>query len=80
MRKNGCRAPLTFTLLTLAIEHKFVNEQKKWRGFFLTSSQAKLKSDPEAHMTIACTISTQCSYMELRFLNVRLMTLLYIFP
>ena len=29
MRKNGCRARLTFTFLTLAIEHKFVNEQKK---------------------------------------------------
>lgn len=29
MRKNGCRTPLTFTFLTLAIEHKFVNEQKK---------------------------------------------------
>ena len=29
MRKNGRRASLTFTFLTLAIEHKFVNEQKK---------------------------------------------------
>ena len=29
MRKNGCQAILTFTFLTLAIEHKFVSEQKK---------------------------------------------------
>ena len=29
MRKNGCRVILTFTFLTLAIEHKFVREQKK---------------------------------------------------
>ena len=29
MRKNGCRAILTFTFLTLAIAHKFVSEQKK---------------------------------------------------
>ena len=31
MRKNGCRAILTFTFLTLAIEHKFVSKQKKNR-------------------------------------------------
>ena len=28
MRKKGCRAMLTFTFLTLAIEHKFVSEKK----------------------------------------------------
>ena len=38
IRKNGCRAILTFTFLTLAIEHKFVSEQKKSRRLFLTSS------------------------------------------
>ena len=78
MRKNGCRAILTFTFLTLAIEHKFVSEQKKKGEDY--SLLAKLKSDSEAHMTIACTISTHCIYIELRFLNVKLMTLLYIFP
>ena len=54
--------------------------KKKWRRLFLTSSQAELKSGSEAHMTISCTISTHCIYIELRFLNVTLTTLLCIFP
>ena len=43
MRKNGCRAPLTFTFLTLAIEHKFVNEQKKMERIIPYQLLGKIK-------------------------------------
>ena len=68
MRKKGCRAMLTFTFLTLAIEHKFVSEKKIEKIIpFLGIIKIRFRS-------------THCIYIELRFLNVKLMTLLYIFP
>ena len=35
MRKKGCWAILTFTFLTLAIEHKFVSEKKSREDYSL---------------------------------------------
>ena len=61
MRRNGCRALLTVTFLTLAKEYKHVNEQKnKGEDYFLLALIKQKKSDSEAQVTIACAISTHC--------------------